>query len=92
MFRDWWASANRQGEIVGALLARHGVEPPATVLDCTCGIGTQALPLAVRGYRMVGSDYSAAAIARATSVAAKRNIPIRLVEADVRRLGEVVSC
>ncbi|HYQ66248.1 class I SAM-dependent DNA methyltransferase [Actinophytocola sp.] len=91
MFRDWWASSRRQGEILGGLLARHDVQPPATVLDCTCGIGTQALPLAMRGYRVVGSDYSAAAIARATEVAADRKIPIRLVEADVRRLGEVIS-
>lgn len=91
MFRDWWASASRQGEVIGALLARHGVEPPATVLDCTCGIGTQALPLAARGYRVVGSDYSAAALARARASAEARTIPVTLVEADVRRLGEVVD-
>jgi len=91
MFRDWWSSASRQGEVIGALLARHGVEPPGTVLDCTCGIGTQALPLAARGYQVVGSDYSAAAIARARAQAGERDIPIRLVTADVRRLGEVID-
>ena len=30
--------------------------PPASVLDCTCGIGTQALPLAALGYRVTGTD------------------------------------
>jgi SAM-dependent methyltransferase len=91
MFRDWWESARHQGDVIGALLAGHGVEPPATVLDCTCGIGTQALPLAARGYRVVGSDVSAAAVARARELASERDIPIRLVEADVRRLGEVID-
>lgn len=91
MFRDWWDSASRQGEVLGALLARHGVDPPAAVLDCTCGIGTQALPLAALGYRMVGSDYTAAALARARELADERDIPIRLVEADVRRLGAVID-
>src|SRR5262245_13369979 len=91
MFRDWWESARRQGDVLGALLTGHGIEPPATVLDCTCGIGTQALPLAARGYRVVGSDLSAAAVARARELASARNIPIRLVEADVRRIGEVID-
>lgn len=91
MFPDWWESARRQGDVIGALLARFSVKPPATVLDCTCGIGTQALPLAARGYRVVGSDFSAAAVARAGELASTRDIPIRLVTADVRRLGEVFS-
>ncbi|MFL6119100.1 class I SAM-dependent DNA methyltransferase [Actinophytocola sp.] len=91
IFRDWWESANRQGEVLGALLARHGVAPPADVLDCTCGIGTQALPLAARGYRVVGSDYSAAALGRAAELARERDLAVRWVEADARRLGEVVD-
>jgi glycine/sarcosine N-methyltransferase len=91
MFRDWWESATRQGEILGALLVRHGVAPPAAVLDCTCGIGTQALPLAVRGYRVVGSDYSAVALGRAAELARERHVAIRLVEADVRWLGAAID-
>ena len=91
MFRDWWQSAERQGKILAALLARHGVEPPAHVLDCTCGIGTQALPLAARGFQVVGSDYSAAALARAAESARARHLAIRWVEADVRRLGAAVG-
>lgn len=91
MFADWWGSATRQGQVLGTLLAGYGVEPPASVLDCTCGIGTQALPLAARGYRVVGADVSAASVARARSVAVDRGIPIELVTADVRRLGDAVG-
>jgi glycine/sarcosine N-methyltransferase len=89
MFGDWWASALRQGEILGGLLRRHGVGPPAPVLDCTCGIGTQALPLALQGYRVAGSDVSEEAVHRARAEARRRGIDIRVMTADVRRVAEV---
>ena len=86
MFGDWWASAERQGAVLSGMLGDRGVAPHATVLDCTCGIGTQALPLAARGYRVTGSDLSAAAVERARAEADARGIDIRLRTADVRAL------
>jgi glycine/sarcosine N-methyltransferase len=86
IFGDWWTSATRQGAVLDRLLGEHGVAPGATVLDCTCGIGTQALPLATRGYRVTGSDLSPAAVARARAEADTRGIDIRLGAADVRSL------
>jgi SAM-dependent methyltransferase len=86
MFRDWWTSATRQGEVLDRLLRAHGVPAGATLLDCTCGIGTQALPLAERGYRGTGSDLSPAAVERARASAAARGIDIRLDTADIRTL------
>jgi SAM-dependent methyltransferase len=86
MFADWWTSARTQGEALDAILRSRGVPPGATLLDCTCGIGTQALPLATRGYRVTGSDVSASAVARARDEAAVRGIPITLRTADVRTL------
>jgi SAM-dependent methyltransferase len=86
MFRDWWEHASHQGEVLDRLLRAHGVPPGAAVLDCTCGIGTQALPLAARGYRVTGSDLSAEAVARARAEADARGIDIRLGTADVRDL------
>jgi glycine/sarcosine N-methyltransferase len=91
MFGDWWASALRQGEILGGLLRRHGVGPPASVLDCTCGIGTQTLPLALQGYRVAGSDASERAVHRARAEARSRGIDIRVTTADVRHVAEVVA-
>lgn len=87
MFRDWWTSATWQGEVLDRLLRAHGVTDGATLLDCTCGIGTQALPLATRGYRVTGSDLSESAVARARSEAAARGIDIRLDTADVRTIS-----
>lgn len=86
MFRDWWASAEHQGTVLGDLLRRYGVHPPARVADCTCGIGTQALPLAAQGFRVTGSDLSAVAVARAGVEARDRGIELDLSVADVRVL------
>lgn len=86
MFRDWWATATRQGEVLDRLLRAHGVAAGATLLDCTCGVGTQALPLAERGYVVTGTDLSPAAVEQARREAGKRGIDIRLDTADVRTL------
>lgn len=86
IFGDWWSAAQWYGNIVATLLAAEGVDPPSEVLDCTCGIGTQALPLAAHGYCMTGTDLSGTSIARATTEASSRDIPIDLSVADVRRL------
>jgi SAM-dependent methyltransferase len=86
MFPDWWAHATWQGDVLDRLLRDRGVQGGARLLDCTCGIGTQALPLAQLGYRVTGSDLSAGAVARARAEAAGRGIDVRLVVADVRVL------
>lgn len=86
MFGDWWTQAVWQGEVLDRILRSSGVPDGATLLDCTCGIGTQALPLAARGYRVTGSDLSSSAVARARDEAAARGIPITLGTADVREL------
>ena len=86
IFGHWWSAAQWQGGIISMLLAAEGVDPPSEVLDCTCGIGTQALSLAAHGYCMTGTDLSRTSIARATTEADSRDIPIDLSVADVRRL------
>ncbi|MDH3592967.1 MAG: SAM-dependent methyltransferase, partial [Planctomycetota bacterium] len=46
---DWDASVELQGEQLDGVIQEFA--PGArTVLDCACGIGTQALGLAARGY------------------------------------------
>ncbi len=91
MFADWWRNARWQGDVLTDLLGRHGIAPPATVLDCTCGIGTQALPLAAKGFRVTASDLSEAAVARARDEARGRGIDVRFGVADVRTLPRSVS-
>lgn len=58
----------------------------ASVLDCSCGIGTQAIGLALHGHHVTGTDLSPRAVARAAREAAHRNVTLRTATADMRRL------
>ena len=90
----WDEAVERQVRALDELI--HGA---VDVLDCSCGIGTQAIGLALRGYRVVGTDASAGAIERARAEAARLGAPVDFAVADVRDLsgvgGEfdaVISC
>src|SRR5689334_17051621 len=90
MFENWEASIARQAAAIGSLLQRDaGLGPGSAVLDCACGIGTQSLGLARLGYRLTGSDLSAAAIGRARSEAASRGLVIPFHVADMRALDRL---
>ena len=85
IFDDWDAAIARQAEGLQRLLP-----PPdqaGLVLDGACGIGTQALGLAVRGYRLEGSDLSEAAVRRARREAAARGLSIPFRVDDLRTLA-----
>ncbi len=51
MFENWDGSIARQAAILGPILEQTLGNVSAYVLDCACGIGTQALGLAQRGHR-----------------------------------------
>ncbi|MFJ1723952.1 MULTISPECIES: class I SAM-dependent methyltransferase [unclassified Streptomyces] len=82
VYEDWNASVRRQGDALHALIGQDR----ARVLDCSCGIGTQAIGLALRGHRVIGTDLSPRAAARAAREAAHRNLTLRTAAADMRRL------
>jgi len=90
LFDDWWTAAELHGGVIAALLTARGVVPPSSLLDCTCGIGTQALPLAAIGYSVTGTDISPRSVTRARSEGHARRLPVRLEVADVRVLHEIV--
>lgn len=91
IFEDWDRSLAWQAGILGPLLARLGVPPHGRVLDCACGIGTQALGLAAQGYRVRGSDVSAGAVARLAREAAARGLHVAAAVRDVRALEPAVD-
>jgi glycine/sarcosine N-methyltransferase len=91
LFQDWWEAAWWHGEIIGRLLLTLEVPPGARLLDSTCGIGTQALPLALRGYQVLGTDISPAAIDRARREADARGIGAEFVVCDIRQVGRLAS-
>jgi SAM-dependent methyltransferase len=94
IYEDWEASMARQGAALEQLMqAELGFTRPATVrvLDVACGIGTQALPLALRGFRVTGRDISAGAIARLGREAEIRQLAIDVGVADMRQVAESVQ-
>ena len=90
MFEDWEASMTRQAAALGSILQREcGPAASTTVLDCACGIGTQALGLAKLGFHVTASDVSGRAVERARAEASARGLNIPLYVADMRQLNGV---
>jgi SAM-dependent methyltransferase len=81
---DWEASIGRQGEVLHALIVEALGEGSRSVLDVSCGIGTQALGLAAKGHTVTASDLSPGAVARARREAEARGLNIALGVGDMR--------
>ncbi|WP_105975850.1 class I SAM-dependent methyltransferase [Streptomyces geranii] len=88
LYADWDASVARQGAALDRVVRERlgAVADSAALLDCACGIGTQAIGLAMRGYDVVGTDISAVAVRRALVEAGDRGVRIRGAVADMRQL------
>jgi len=81
-------SIAREGKILESLIEERW-PGSRSVLDATCGIGTQALGLAARtGFEVTASDLSRGAIDRARREAAERGLTVDLSVCDVRELRE----
>ena len=89
VYPDWNAAIARQAAALDAIIREHVGPPPRSILDVSCGIGTQALGLAALGYTVTASDLSSAAVERARREAAQRNLAIDFTVADMRRCAEV---
>lgn len=89
IFENWDKSIARQAAILNPLL--HSVLPrtPLKILDCACGIGTQAIGFAQAGHNVVASDLSPAAVARARREAESRGVSISFAVSDMTSLAEI---
>jgi len=70
-YRDWWTAVERDGAYLHRLFSGHDIH---TVLDTSCGPGTQAIGLAQRGYQVTGVDPSGALLALAVSNAEETGV------------------
>jgi SAM-dependent methyltransferase len=93
IFADWEASVERQSIILDALIREHlqDQNPPIRVLDCACGIGTQALGLAKRGYHVHATDISPVEVQRAQQEAQKMKVQLSFGVADMRTLSQQIE-
>jgi 2-polyprenyl-3-methyl-5-hydroxy-6-metoxy-1,4-benzoquinol methylase len=64
IFEDWNASVERQGSQLKTLIQSNWPHHK-TILDVSCGIGTQAIGLSKNGYEVTASDLSMNEIERA---------------------------
>lgn len=91
LFKDWQTTTQEQALILNKLFEANGFDKSAKVLDCACGIGTQAVGLASVGYKVTASDISDAEIEQAKERAEKNNVNIQFEHADFCALSEVFS-
>jgi len=99
IYSDWEMSIAKQGDQLSSVISNHWAGSH-TVLDASCGIGTQSLALSRLGYSVSGSDISENEIRRARLEAKNRDLEIRYSVCDIRNLKSehepgfdvVISC
>ena len=91
LFQDWTAATREQAVILDWIFAAAGFDRSARVLDCACGIGTQAIGLAALGYAVTASDISERELIQAQKRAAENGVEIRFARADFCALAETFS-
>ena len=90
-YQDWEATTREEAKFLREIFEAEGFDASARILDCACGIGTQAIGLAELGYAVTGSDLSAGELAEAERRAAERKVGIPFHQADFRDLSAVFS-
>jgi glycine/sarcosine N-methyltransferase len=88
LFEDWDKAIHRQASVLQKLMPSSPAGTPLKILDCACGIGTQAIGLAQMGHRVSASDLSPAAIERARKEATLRSLDIDFRVADMTSLED----
>ena len=91
IYADWNAAIESQSRAIDRIVRRELGVPPLELLDCACGIGTQAIGLALRGYRVHATDLSRPALKRARREARLRGAQLTFAQADLRDLGRGID-
>jgi SAM-dependent methyltransferase len=74
---------NAKNAVIEKLLKKHQVK---TVLDLTCGTGSQVFFLVKLGYEVIGADFSPALLEIARDKAKKEKLNIRFIDGDMRNI------
>ncbi len=91
LFLDWQATTHEQAAILDKIFRDNGFDKTARILDCACGIGTQAIGLGAIGYSVTASDISDGELAQARERAAKNGVSVCFEHADFRALADTFS-
>jgi 2-polyprenyl-3-methyl-5-hydroxy-6-metoxy-1,4-benzoquinol methylase len=90
-YLDWERTTHEEANFLNKIFKNNGYDITARILDCACGIGTQAIGLASLGYSVTGSDISGGEISEAKRRAANNNVAIDFKQADFCSLSDVFS-
>ena len=89
---DWEEVMREEGATLGCFIEKQIGRPgPFTLIDCSCGIGTQAIGLALQGHQVHATDLSTVSIECAQKEAAELGAEMTFGVADYRKLEETVS-
>lgn len=91
LFLDWQSTTQEQAAVLDRIFQENGFDRSAHILDCACGIGTQAIGLAALSYHVTASDISGGELAEAQKRAEKNHVELRLEQADFRALSKTFS-
>ena len=88
IYNNWEADIAQQAKALSQVVYGQWGRNAKSVLDVSCGIGTQSIGLAALGFRVTGSDLSPEAVERAKREAASRSLSISFSVCDMRQVGE----
>jgi len=89
---DWGAAVREEGNTLNRFIEEQiGRSGPYKVLDCSCGIGTQAIGLALYGHHVHATDLSAVSIDCARQESINLGVSMTFGVADYRQLKTTVS-
>lgn len=91
LFLDWKTTTKEQAELLDHIFKNYGFDRAANVLDCACGIGTQAIGIAGLGYKVTASDFSEGALAEAVKRAKENDVKICFKQADFCALSDTFA-
>ncbi|SDN67620.1 Methyltransferase domain-containing protein [Paenibacillus sp. yr247] len=94
LFVDWNHAISWQGEVLNKVIQSKltvSTTNNISLLDCSCGIGTQAIGLAKYGYNVSATDISPRSVKRAEKEAVAFGVKIDFGVADFRSLDKDVS-
>jgi SAM-dependent methyltransferase len=92
MFEDFNGEVPHQGRVLNHVIRKyHPRKGKLSLLDCSCGIGTQALGLARYSYQVHATDLSPKAVLEARRRAKNLGVSITFGVADFRKLSKQVK-
>lgn len=92
IYSDWHKSVVRQGKTLDSVIRKERRSTSrTTVLDCSCGIGTQAIGLTLMGYQVHATDLSPKSIEQARRNAQRVQAHLTFGTADFRALAGKVK-